>query len=107
MLVALLLAPLGMRGGETLAAVPTAAPSAGSGHCDEMAGSERDAPDQQAPTESADCLLDCMVLCAGMPSVPTQLADPVARAALPMAAPPTAAMRGLTPQAEPRPPRIS
>lgn len=107
MLVALLIAPLGMLGGESIAAVPAAGQSASSGHCEEMAASPESVPDHQAPTKSADCLLDCMVLCSGMPSMPVQLAEPMPHAPLPMAFPPSAPMGGLTPQAEPRPPRSS
>lgn len=107
MLVALLIAPLGMLGGTSVAASPVAEQGASGGHCEEMAASHEKAPDRQAPSKSADCLLDCMVLCSGMPSMPVQLAEPMPRAALPMAVPPSAAMSGLTPQAEPRPPRVS
>ncbi len=107
MLIALLITPLGMLGGASVAAVPAAAQGASSGHCEDMAGSREQVPNQQAPSRGADCLLDCMVACSGMPAMPAQLAEPMPRVTQPVAVPPSAVMNGLTHQAEPRPPRFS
>lgn len=107
-LFALLLAPLGMLGGAPAkAAMPSAGESAGSGHCAETAASHEQAPDEQAPAKSLECLMDCMVLCSGMPSVSIQLVEPMLPAPMVMLAARSAPVRGLTPQAEPRPPQFS
>jgi hypothetical protein len=107
-LFALLLAPLGMLGGASaIAAPPRADASAGSSHCAEMASSRDQSSDEQTPAKSIECMMSCMMLCSGLPSMTPQLAEPVAPS--PMAAPVfvSSRVRGLTPQAEPRPPKLS
>lgn len=107
-LFALLFAPLGMLGGAPAkAAMPSAGESVGSGHCDEPVASHEQAPDEQAPAKSLDCLMDCMVLCSGMPSVSIQLVEPMLPAPMIMLAARSAPVCGLSPQAEPRPPQYS
>jgi hypothetical protein len=105
-LFALLVAPLGMLGGNAAAAAPPSADAgASSGHCAEMAGSH-DPSDEQEPAQSVECM-DCMIVCSGMLSVAAQLTEPLAAARLTVAALRSPLVRGLTPQAEPRPPRFS
>lgn len=107
-LFALLLAPLGMLGGASaMAAAPSADASAGSGHCAEMAATHDQAPDKRTPAKSLECLMDCMVLCSGMPSVSVQLVEQMPPEPMAMLAARSAPVRGLTPQAEPRPPQFS
>ena len=107
-LFALLLAPLPMLGGASaMTASPLAGASASSGHCAEAAVPDDQAPDKSAPAKSLDCLMNCMVLCSGMPSVSIQLAEPLPPAPLALTAAPSSLVRGLTPQAEPRPPQFS
>ena len=100
-LAALLLAPLGMVGSHAAMAAPRASETA-SGHCADMAGSHDQAPADQAPGKS----IDCMIACACVPSPGVQLADPP----LPVAAPEPAMIvslaGGLNPAADPPPPRL-
>ena len=103
-LAALLLAPLGMVGSHAAMAAPhAAADQAVSGHCAEMGGSQDQAPADQAPGKS----IDCMIACACVPTPGVQLADPP----LPVAAPESAMIvslaGGLNPAADPPPPRLS
>ncbi len=102
MVVALIFAPLAMIGGHAAMAAPATvaagdhhASKAGSGHCSDVG--------QEEPQAS----IDCMVACAGMlPSTPA-----VATAPLALKSPDRPAIgvdqNGLSPAAEPRPPRLS
>ena len=106
-LFALLVAPLGMLAGNAAVAAPrTADASASSAHCAEMAGSHDESSDEQEPAKSADCMTDCMMVCSGMLSMTAQLAEPLAPSSLAAAALRPPLVRGLAPQAEPRPPRF-
>ena len=105
MVVALIFAPLAMIGGHAAMAAPATAAAgehhaseAGSGHCSDIG--QEESGDRQAS-------IDCMVACAGMlPSTPA-----VATAPLVLESPDrpliTVAQHGLSPAAEPRPPRLS
>lgn len=107
-LFALLLAPLGMLGGTPAMAAPQSADvSASGGHCAEMAGAHDQSSDEQAPANSVECMTDCMMLCSGMLPMSAQLAEPLARSPMAAAVSISSLVRGLTPQAEPRPPRPS
>lgn len=107
-LLALLIAPLPMLAAAPAIAAPQAAPAgAEAGHCAEMDGMHERSADKQQPSKSADCLLDCMVLCSGLPSLWPQLAAPLPPASMAPAPLTSPLERGLSPQAEPRPPRMS
>ena len=105
MVVALIFAPLAMIGGHAAMAAPATsaanehhASEVGGGHCSDMG--------EEEPGDSRGSI-DCMVACAGMlPSTPA-----VATAPLAMKSPDrpliTVAQHGLSPAAEPRPPRLS
>lgn len=107
-LLALLIAPLGMLSGTSaMAAMPSANTSISEGHCAEMAGSHDQTSDEQAPTKSVECMLDCMMLCSGMLSIIPQLAERLELPPMALTASSSSLVRGLTPQAEPRPPQFS
>ena len=108
-LFALLVAPLAMLDRNAAVAAPQRADAGVSGgHCAEMAGSHDQAPpDQHEPAKTAECMTDCMMLCSGMLSVTSQLAEPPGPAPMAAAALRSPLVRGLAPQAEPRPPRFS
>jgi hypothetical protein len=105
MVVALIFAPVAMIGEHAAMAAPATiaagghhASEVGGGHCSDMGGQEPGDPRAS---------IDCMVACAGMlPSTPA-----VAIALLAMKSPDRpliiVARHGLSPAAEPRPPRLS
>jgi hypothetical protein len=103
--VALIFAPLAMVGGHAAMAAP-ATSAAGEHHTSEVGGAHcPDMGDEEPGDPRAS--IDCMVACAGMlPSTPA-----VATAPLVMKSPNrpliTVAQHGLSPAAEPRPPRLS
>ena len=107
-LFALMLAPLGMLGGASvMAAPPSATASAGGGHCAKMAASHDQSSDEQAPVKSIECMMDCMMLCSGMLPITAHLDEPLAPSPMAAAVFVSSRVRGLTPQAEPRPPQLS
>jgi hypothetical protein len=105
MVVALIFAPLAMIGGHAAMAAPATAVAGehhasevGSGHCSDMGDEEPGDPRAS---------IDCMVACAGMlPSTPAVATAPLATKSpgRPLI---TVAQHGLSPAAEPRPPRLS
>lgn len=100
---ALLLAPAGMMGSHAaMAAPPTLGSTASASHCAEMGGSQQRAP-EHAPAKN----IDCMIACSCMPPLGAELRTPPLLSAAPGPAATPARMHGLTPQAEPPPPRLS
>ena len=107
-LLALLIAPMGMLGSHAaMATAPSVQAAASGGHCAETAGSHEQFPDEQAPSKSLECMMDCMMLCSGMPAMTAQLAEPLSPSPMAAAISLSLPVRGLTPQAEPRPPQFS
>ena len=101
-LVAMLIAPIGMVGSHAAMAAPHA-PQAASSHCADMAGSHEQAPADKAPGKS----IDCMIACACVPSPGVRLADPPLAVTGPEPAMIVALAGGLNPAADPPPPRFS
>jgi len=107
-LFALLVAPLAMLDGNAAVAAPQRADAGAiSTHCAEMAGSHDQSPAEHEPAKSAECMTDCMMLCSAMVSASSRLAEPLAPSPMAAAALRSPLVRGLAPQAEPRPPRFS
>jgi hypothetical protein len=111
-MLALLLAPLGMRSGNAAMAIPVAPDAAShhdqaaspSAHCAEMAGESRD--DDRGST-SGDCLTDCAIACSAIAPLGNALAD---RPMAPAMAQPlllVGRVRGLHPESADPPPRIA
>jgi hypothetical protein len=99
-LAGLVLAPLGRIG----MARAASAPAASAGHCAAMPG-HKPAP---APAPAGHEGMDCMIACAALAVMPAPFIAPapVAAAPLPVAAS-FADRAGISPEAEPRPPRFS
>ncbi|HVQ07522.1 MAG TPA: hypothetical protein VMS43_03720 [Allosphingosinicella sp.] len=100
LLAALMLAPAGRIG----MAEAAAAPAAASGHCADMPRHEP----ARAPASDERMAVDCMIACAALGALPAPFVAPASVAANP---PPIAASfpdpTGISPEAEPRPPRSS
>ena len=99
----MLIVPIGMVGGHAAMAAPPASEPAAGDHCADMAGGHQQAPDDQAPGKS----IDCMIACACVPSPGVQLADPPLPVAGPEAAMIVSLVGGINPAADPPPPRLS
>jgi len=103
-LLALLLAPFGMLGGPAAAAqTGSGEVQAGSGHCAEMAADHAPAQTPEAPARD----IECMMACACMPPLAPGLSAPPLRGEAPQPTLPSLILSGLSPQAEPPPPRLS
>jgi hypothetical protein len=111
-MLALLLAPLGMRSGDSAMAMPVAADAAmdleqassPSAHCAEMASESRD---DDGGSSSGDCLTDCAVACSAIPALGSALAE---RPMAPAIAQPllrAGRVRGLHPESADPPPRTA
>lgn len=102
LLLALLLAPIGMMGRHAAMAADDAAPTA-AGHCAgmDMAGGE-ESPDP-VPAKS----VDCVIACACLPPSSSHLAEPMALTAAVQLAPAPSSAEGVDLQADPPPPRLS
>lgn len=94
-LLAVLIAPLGMVGAQA------AAPAAAAGHCEDMSGTTKQQDDRDVPGHKAGCVLACAALPAGAASV--EGSDLAPEAARPAWA--SAAGCGVRPEAEVPPPR--
>lgn len=110
-LFALLIAPLGMLGRHAAmaaphsAAMPTSpeADAAAMGHCADMPAPAAKAPAHKAPASNIDCMLACSCMPASVPEIG---AGPRPSAA-PIYAFVPDGEKGLAPEAEPPPPRLS
>jgi hypothetical protein len=111
-MLALLLAPLGMKSGNAAMAMPVAAGAAmhheqaasPSAHCAEMAGESRD---DDGGSDPADCLTDCALACSAVPPLGSAIAD---RPMAPAIAQPLlliGRVRGLHPESADPPPRTA
>jgi hypothetical protein len=68
-----------------------------------MAGTHNEAPTEQAPVKS----IDCMMVCSCIPPLTVRLEEPPMRSDAPRASVLAVFDLGLHPEAEPRPPRTS
>lgn len=98
-LLALMVAPLGMVSNHAAIATEVTAASSG-GHCAEIEGSS-EAPGQGKASKS----IDCMIACACVAPAQDQLAAPLI-STMQLSSPVISAALGLNPAADPRPPRI-
>lgn len=96
-LLALLVAPYGRMQAQA-ATVQHASPMAMAGHCEPAPA--------KVPTPAHHGSIDCMIACAGMPSVDAALAGPPLPPVAAMIAPPVAPLDGILPQFDPPPPRV-
>lgn len=103
MVLVMLIAPIGMVGSHAAMAAPQTSEASAGGHCADMAGAHDQAPAEQAPGKS----IDCMIACACVPSPGVQLAEPPLAVAAPEAAMIVSLAGGLNPAADPPPPRFS
>ena len=102
MAFALLLAPLGMRGGEAMAMPAGADSQMGpmGGHCSK--------PVQPAGDhKSSKPMLDCMSMCSAIAAPGSPMTAPVLLAAMPHTVVGAAMLVGSTPERDPPPPRFS
>jgi len=103
-LLALLTAPFGMLGGPAAAAETRSAEvQAAGGHCVQRAADHQ--PTQAPAAPAGD--IDCMMACACMPPLAAGMAAPPLRGEAPEPPLPLLILYGLSPQAEPPPPRLS
>jgi hypothetical protein len=104
MVIVLILAPFAMIGGEAAIAAPATA-AAGDHHASDVVGGHCSGMVDEEPGDPRGSI-DCMVACAGMlPSTRALATAPLAKSSdLPLI---TVAQHGLSPAAEPRPPRLS
>lgn len=112
LLLAVLLAPISMMSSHAVMAMPAAgaAPMAGhdvapaDGHCADMAPATQGEPaDDATPAAENHCTIACSCIppAAGQVAAQAPIVVEAARSAPPLL------MTGLTPQAEPRPPKIA
>lgn len=107
-LMAWLVAPMGMLGSHTaMASTGNMQAATSDEHCTDMAGSHDQSSDEQAPAKSIECIMDCMMLCSGILTMTPQLAERMEPSPMALAVSLSSLVRGLTPQAEPRPPQFS
>jgi hypothetical protein len=95
-LLALLVTPYGRMQAQAATAHP-AAPMATAGHCEPAPA--------KTPTPPHHGSIDCMIACAGIPSVESALAGSPLPPVAAMIAPPAEMLHGILPQFDPPPPR--
>lgn len=105
MLIALIVAPLGMMSGHAAMAMPTSEAAAdhatmpsGAGHCPDM-GDEDD--------RDVNASIECMIACAAMLPQTLRVGETSPAVSGPDQPPVVVARHGLNPGAEPPPPRLS
>jgi hypothetical protein len=103
-LVALMVAPIGMLGRHAAMAAPqNGSIEATAGHCADMAGDHQGQSGDKAPGKNIDCMMACA--CTPPMGSPFVAASLVAGLSQPL--PPAALVSGHDPQADPPPPRLS
>ncbi|MGX7953530.1 hypothetical protein ACWPM1_13335 [Tsuneonella sp. HG249] len=111
LILALLVAPLGMWGGPSMALTPSASASSEqqsadhATHCAEMAG-ENEGPSDRGSSQS-DCLSDCAMACSAIAAPGSRIAERKVGAAVIDANSPIDTLHGLNPESADPPPRTA